>query len=257
MRAVSLFSGSCGNCTYIDLGKKKILIDAGGSAKAIVQALCRIGSDMGMISDIFITHEHSDHTHALNVLLKKYPVKVHITESTAKAMEIKENTLLSYCAQIHGNEFEYELFDGCLINAFSVPHDSKACVGYKITNNGQSIGIATDLGYVTQRVYDTLCGCRAVMIEANHDTDMVREGNYPQSLKARILSGGGHLSNTDCAEICAALARKGTASILLSHLSKENNTPVRAYDTVYSSIKKYGVKLAVADRDCPTELEII
>ena len=254
MRAVSLFSGSSGNCTLVDTGDTKLLIDAGGSAKAVCEALERVGCRIEQIKDVFITHEHSDHTHALNVLLKKHPMRIHMTKRTAEAMNIEKGSQLYLCAVVYDGEFETSVAD-CTVRAFTVPHDSESCVGYRIDRGDESVGIVTDIGYVTQRVYDCLCGCLDVMIEANHDREMVRCGCYPAALKRRILSGGGHLSNDDCAEISGALARQGTKRIHLMHLSRENNTPDRALDAVRGATDPYGVKVTVSRPDCPTFLE--
>lgn len=255
MRAVSLFSGSSGNCTLIDTGKKRILIDAGGSARAICEALEEVGSDIALINAIFITHEHSDHTHSLDVLLKKHPIPVHIMKNTYDALNVKEGSALHACAIVHEGEYIEDIGSGCTVEAFYVPHDSVCCVGYKIISDCDSVGVVTDIGYVTQRVYDCLCGCNAVMIEANHDIDMVKRGSYPASLKRRILSGGGHLSNRDCAQISGALARQGTKSILLMHMSLENNDPEIALNEVCASVNAYGVTVGVAKSDCPTVLK--
>ena len=253
MRVISLYSGSSGNCTLIEAGESTVLVDAGGSARALVTALERIGSSILRVTDIFITHEHGDHTHALSALLKKHPCRVHITDPSANALHIRENSLLDACLCRHGTEFSYDLGE-LHIDAFPVPHDSFACVGYKFTYHGESVGIVTDIGYVTQTVYDCLCGCKAVMIEANHDREMVRCGSYPAALKARILSGGGHLSNDDCAEISGAWARQGTKKLLLAHLSEENNTPEIALETVKKATDPYGVEVNAAKRDEPTVL---
>lgn len=248
-----MFSGSSGNCTVVELEKRTVLIDAGGSARAICEGLNRIGSDICRVTDIFITHEHSDHTHALGALLKKYPIRVHMTSDTAKSLGVAEGSPLSYCLITYGREYICNMPD-CTVEAFEAPHDSACCVGYRITEGGFSVGIVTDVGYITQRVYDRLCGCEAVVIEANHDVDMVKNGRYPEVLKRRILSGGGHLSNDGCAEIAAALARQGTKKLMLAHLSDENNTPEIACACVSSAVSPYGVSVVCADRDEATEL---
>ncbi len=253
MKVISLYSGSSGNCTLIEAGESTVLVDAGGSARALVTALERIGSSILRVTDIFITHEHGDHTHALSALLKKHPCRIHITDPSANALQIRENCLLDACLVRHGTEYSYDLGE-LHIDAFPVPHDSFACVGYKFTYHGESVGIVTDIGYVTQTVYDCLCGCHAVMIEANHDREMVRCGSYPAALKARILSGGGHLSNDDCAEISGAWARQGTKKLMLAHLSEENNTPEIALQTVKRATDPYGVDVCAAKRDEPTVL---
>lgn len=252
MTVVNLYSGSGGNCTYVKVGDRRILIDAGGTFKALSRELNKIDVDFREITDIFITHEHGDHTHALSVFLKKHPTRVHMTKTVAKAMGIKDDSVLFPCTFTYENEFFVELSNGCKIKAFIVPHDSLQCVGYVIDDGEERVGIATDLGYATQNVYDSLRGCTSVIIEANHDTEMVRNGCYPQALKTRILSGGGHLSNTDCAELCSALARAGTKKIMLTHLSRENNTVECAFNTVNEGIKKYGVSLFVSKCDKAT-----
>lgn len=254
MRVISLYSGSQGNATLIDLGTRRILIDAGGSAKTLVAALNALSYTPEQITDIFITHEHSDHTHGLQVLAKKHRIPVHMTERSAAALSLPEDCALRACLTCHPDEYLYAFNDGVTVEAFAAPHDSVACVGYRISDGHTSVGIVTDLGYVTQRVYDRLCGCEAVMIEANHDVDLVRGGPYPPALKHRILSGGGHLSNTDCAEIAAALAKKGTKAILLAHLSRENNTPALALAAVREAVASYDVSVAVASPDEATVL---
>ncbi len=252
MRVISLYSGSSGNCTLIEAGENTFLIDAGGSAKALTAALEKVGVDLCRISDIFITHEHGDHTHALSALLKKHPCRVHITEPSADALNIP-CVALENCLVRHGTEFSLDVGD-CHITAFPVPHDSRACVGYRFTYGDTSVGVVTDIGYVTQTVYDSLCGCQAVIIEANHDREMVRCGSYPAVLKARIISGGGHLSNDDCAEISGAWARQGTKKLMLAHLSEENNTPDIALKTVKAATDPYGVTVCTAKRDEATVL---
>ncbi len=254
LRVISLFSGSKGNCTLIDTGRTRILIDAGGSTKAISEALQKAGYALSDIAAVFITHEHSDHTHGLAVLAKKYRLPIHMTEASAKMLHPADHSPLAACLVTHPPEYRLQLDEDSEIEAFAAPHDSVCCVGYRVSCRGFAVGIATDLGYVTQRVYDRLLGCKAVVLESNHDRDMVRNGSYPAALKQRILSGGGHLSNDDCAEAAGALARGGTKAFLLAHLSQENNTPEAAVTTVLRSVSHYGVTVCAASPDEPTIL---
>ncbi len=254
LRVISLFSGSKGNCTLVDTGRTRILIDAGGSAKAIDAALGKVGCRLSDIAAVFVTHEHGDHTCGLAALAKKYRLPVHMTEASARCLCIPEDSPLRECLVTHEGEFLLPLDEESAVEAFAAPHDSAACVGYRITCRGCSVGIATDLGYVTQRVYDRLRGCKAVVLESNHDREMVKNGPYPAALKRRILSGGGHLSNDDCAEAAGALARSGTRAILLAHLSKENNTPETALAAVRQAVDEYGVTVLAASPDEPTVL---
>ena len=254
LRVMSLFSGSKGNCTLIDTGDARLLIDAGGSAKAITDALAKVGYRPEDIDAIFVTHEHGDHTCGLATLIKKHPVPVHMMRASAEALCLPTCSPLREHLVIHDGEFVLTIGEQSTVEAFLAPHDSVCCVGYRVTCGSTSVGIATDLGYVTQRVYDRLRGCKAVVLEANHDRDMVKNGPYPDSLKRRILSGGGHLSNDDCAEVAGALARSGTRAILLAHLSKENNTPSCALCTVKHAVEEYGVTVLAAAPDEPTVL---
>ena len=252
LRVISLFSGSKGNCTLVDTGCARFLIDAGGSAKTIMEAMAKAGYALTDLDAVFITHEHSDHTHGLSVLTKKHPLPVHITEASAKALAPPAGSPLASCLVTHPGEYIVSPSENCTVEAFAIPHDSICCVGYRITCPHGTVGVATDLGYITQRVYDRLLGCEAVILEANHDRDMVKNGPYPAALKQRILSGGGHLSNDDCAEVAGALARGGTKAILLAHLSQENNTPTIAVQTVLRAVERYGVTVAAAGPDEPT-----
>lgn len=253
LSVVSLFSGSKGNCTLVTAGEDRILIDAGRTAKAVVSALGSVGCEMENISAIFVTHEHCDHVSALPVLAKRYGMPIHMTRRSAEAMPLVEGSPLIGCLKLHDGEFRVILPGGAEICAFSVPHDSRECVGYRITFEGRSIGVVTDIGYVTKRVFDMLFGCDTVMIEANHDKDMVRNGRYPEALKQRILSGGGHLSNDDCAELVSMLAKNGTRHIILAHLSEENNTPDIALETVGKALVDRRADLVAACADSVTE----
>ncbi len=253
LRIVSLFSGSKGNCTLIDTGRTRLLVDVGGSAKAITDGLAGLGYGLADVDAILITHEHTDHTHALPVLLKKQPIPVHITVPSARKLCPQPEPHVEACLVKHPAEFSV-VFGDCVAEAFLAPHDSVCCVGYRITCESRSVGIATDLGYVTQRVYDRLLGCEAVVLESNHDRTMVKQGPYPPALKERILSGGGHLSNDDCAKVAKALAKEGTKALLLAHLSQENNTPEVALQAVRPAVEPFGCSVLAAHPHTPTVL---
>ncbi|MBP3919460.1 MAG: MBL fold metallo-hydrolase [Clostridia bacterium] len=278
LRIISLFSGSKGNCTLVRFGDIRILVDAGMSCRAIERALAAIGESPKDIRAVFITHEHSDHTKALPVFLKKYPVPVHLTEPTAK--ELIRAGFPSDCFAIHTGVFSVtvkdqiagsEHTDQICIRSFPVPHDSCACVGYRFsfeTANGEETeflpaeyaAIATDMGCVTEEIKNALRGVKALILESNHDENMLMMGSYPYELKRRILSDHGHLSNGSAASFLCELVAQGTKHILLAHLSPENNTPELAYLTVQAALQKQGFvqnqdfALQVARRDSPVTL---
>ncbi len=228
--AYTLFSGSGGNCTYVTNGKTEILIDAGKSCLAIEKALNALGTSLAGISDIFITHEHSDHTCGLEVISKKYNIPVHFAYPSYDKC-VQGGTYLKRSAVRHEVIFEKSIGDVC-VKSFEVPHDSMQNLGYLISDGEDTFGTATDMGHVTEKLAFTLKDCRCVLIEANHDKKMLASGPYPQFLKERILSPYGHLSNDNCAMLACFLADNGVKCITLGHLSKENNLPKLAYDTV-------------------------
>lgn len=253
-KAYTLFSGSGGNCIFVRRGDTRILIDMGKSARAVERALAEIGEDPASISAIFITHEHCDHTRGLDVFTKKRPIPIHITEPSAMAArgcDLARSLFVTHNA--HGFE---ETVGDLRIRAFEIPHDSAANVGYIISPadvpeaEAERVGVATDIGFVTDTIKNSLCGCRYVILESNHDPFMLRTGPYPAQLKRRIASRGGHLSNEECAVLAAQLADAGTCRFLLAHLSKENNEPRLACSAVGSALG-----CALCGADCPPEAE--
>lgn len=262
MLFTTLFSGSGGNCSYIKSGDTEILIDAGGSAKRIECALGQLDTKIQNISAIYITHEHSDHVASLPVLLKHTKIPVYITMESARCMcDPKHLDLYKECFYIIKPENVYETGDISLI-PFETPHDSAMSVGYRICSQSEKecIGYATDTGHVSDNMKKFLRGCKRVIVESNHDVEMLKNGPYPPYLKKRILSKNGHLSNEDCAEFLCSLVDGGCESIILAHLSKENNTPEAALSASTRSLTDHGVKigkdllLEVAPEKCVCEL---
>ena len=256
-RIVSLYSGSGGNSTFIRIGETAILIDAGKSARALCKALCDIGESIESISTIFITHEHTDHISALEVLTKKHPMPIHITEGSAEKIYARCAEHLLSCLVAERTEFSVELED-MRVSSFRTPHDSRMSVGYRIEffdgEEKHSIGYATDIGYISEDIRENLLGCEAVVLESNHDVDMLRDGPYPYDLKQRVASKRGHLSNCECAAFATELADHGTRAIMLAHLSKENNEPCLALDETESAVSGFSVSVTVAHPDEPREM---
>ena len=256
VRIFSLYSGSTGNAFLIDCPRGAILIDAGKSAKRLDLALKSAGIDPDRIGAILVTHEHSDHVSALPVWLKKHPVPVHLQGACAYRLE-KETSVEPYLCK-HPPVYSCEIC-GIRVTSFPTPHDSHGSVGYRMeipTEDGEilSLGYATDIGYVSREVEEGLRGCHAVILESNHDPDMLMMGPYPYDLKRRIASRRGHLSNGDSAAFAAELCANGTKCLMLAHLSQENNTPDTAYDACVSSVGDAGVRICVAHPEEITEL---
>lgn len=234
----TLYSGSSGNSIYVKYGNTEFLVDAGVSTTMIERALNALGTSLTNISAIFITHEHIDHTYALEVISKKYKIPVHFTAPSYNEF-VKSGTFLSKCALSH--EVIYcEKVGEVSIKSFEIPHDAKQNVGYIIKTKSETFGIATDIGHITDEIVSSLSECDKIIIEANHDINMLKCGTYPEYLKRRILSQRGHLSNDDCATLICTLAEKGVKSFTLAHLSKENNTEEIAFNTVNASLVRNG-----------------
>ena len=258
----TLYSGSSGNSVYFNLCGHEFLIDAGKSARTLCRALRDIGSDISGIEAIFITHEHADHTGALDVLTKKHHIPVHVCGRSAMKLKSVGGAGLRDCIIEHPPVFSIKLGDDIEISSFVTPHDSLGSVGYRIEyceKNGEemakrAIGLATDIGHITDSIRGGLTGCRDVILESNHDIEMLMCGPYPEHLKMRIMSSRGHLSNSDCAAFAAQLCEKGTKNLLLAHLSEENNEPSLALSEVRASVADEGVHIAVADRENPVRL---
>ena len=253
VKVYTLFSSSSGNCHYLRLGSKELLVDAGKNAKAVCSALESIGADIKNISSVYVTHEHSDHTSALRVLQKKNDsMTLHMHTLCADAVS-DAGVDVSRCVRLNAGDTLED--DGVMIRAFGVCHDSRACLGYRIeyTENDATvrIGIATDVGHLTCEVAEGLLGCDYVIVESNHDPEMLKTGPYPEYLKARIFSSSGHLPNESCAKLCSYLTKLGTSRIMLAHISSENNDPTLALRLTEDAVSNESVTVRCARRDMP------
>ncbi len=243
-RYCSLFSGSSGNSTYLASPRGGILVDVGVSCKRIVEALEARQIDPRTLHGIFITHEHTDHVSGLTVFLKHYPMPVYATGGTLCALEEKNLLPPGTDARVmEGPVFTADMY----VSSFATPHDSRESCGYRICfSDERTAVIATDIGFVTDTVRAATAGADLVHLESNHDIAMLQNGPYPYTLKTRVLGNGGHLSNVACAPLAAELMKGGSTRFVLSHLSKENNTPELAHSTVNEALSADG---AVNGRD--------
>lgn len=242
LQIATLASGSSGNCTLVSDGKTHILIDAGISARRITTGLKALGIDPGELSAILITHEHSDHICGLNTLKKQINFRLCATTPTARQLCYRmtelENRLHTFEP---GGDFE---LGSLYIQSFPTLHDSACPVGYTVTDsNGAKMALATDLGVVTEMVEQSVAGADLAIIEANYDLNTLREGTYPPFLKERILSDHGHLSNEMGGELALHAVEQGARTVILGHLSQENNTPQLAYSAVECAMTSGGVRV--------------
>ena len=232
MRLVTFASSSTGNCALVSAGGH-ILIDAGISLRRIRSHLSLSGLTPENISGVLITHEHSDHISGLAMLVKHHKIPVYAPAAVAAFLRGSIPGIEPCLWEIAPDE-AFSL-GGMNIRAFPTPHDARQSVGYRI-ESGAVFGFATDMGHVTEEVVSGLLGADAVVIEANHDVNMLLDGPYPAYLKQRVLSDRGHLSNEDSAALGLCLAESGTQTIVLGHLSRENNTPSLACRTVRQAL---------------------
>lgn len=242
IRFCTLFSSSSGNSIYISDGRTNILVDAGVSASKIVNSLGELGVCPESIDAILVTHEHSDHVSGIGVLTRKYGIPVYANDSTILGFSHGGSAPIPECVKSLTSGEETAI-GSLVVRPFRTPHDSRESVGYTVTSGDVKIAVATDTGCVTKPLLTALAGSYAVLIEANHDETMVKEGMYPYPLKRRILSDSGHLSNDNCAWLATQLALWGTKHIAIGHLSENNNTPEKAYDAVHKRLSENGFKV--------------
>ncbi|MBR2801549.1 MAG: MBL fold metallo-hydrolase [Erysipelotrichaceae bacterium] len=244
MQIIPFGSGSTGNSFYIELGDHRFLIDMGigyRKVKAVLESHERRLED---IEAVFLTHGHADHIKAAKALGNHLSCKVYANETVMYPIR----NIAPERAVLDVNE-EKEVLPGLQVRMFSVPHDYVRTCGYSFVCEGKKLSYVTDCGRMNEKIFKELCGSDVVIIEANHDVEMLKKGSYPHFLKKRILSEYGHLSNDDCADTVARLYESGTRNFLLAHLSRENNTPERALQTVKERMGKKEIFLYA----CPVE----
>jgi phosphoribosyl 1,2-cyclic phosphodiesterase len=216
-----LASGSKGNAVYIETGGTRLLIDAGLSGVEILNRLALIGVEAASINGILISHDHSDHTRCAGTLARKLKIPVLVSHRTRKAVE----KLLHKCQVTEFESGSAFTFRDISIDPFQTTHDAVDPHGFVIDSGEGRYGHATDFGIVTRLVTEKLRKCRALVIEANHDEDMLMNGPYPWHLKQRIKSRHGHISNTESMGLLENLLHEGLQGVFLAHLSETNNDP--------------------------------
>jgi phosphoribosyl 1,2-cyclic phosphodiesterase len=243
---------------FIASDKAKILIDAGLPGKKIDMALQEINQSPNDISGIFITHEHSDHIKGIGVLSRKYDIPIYANADTWSAMESSIGKVKEHNIKVIDKRSVTEIND-MSIKAFNIPHDAAAPMGYTVSSAGKSISVATDFGTFTREIFNNIKDSEVILLESNHDVNMLKFGPYPYTLKRRILSEIGHLSNDDCGNAIVELSKcSAQKNIILGHLSNTNNQPDLAYQTVLNVLSENGIRqkediiLTMANRHNPS-----
>ncbi len=258
LKICSLYSGSSGNCIFVEGGSTRLLVDCGVSGKRIEQALASINVDIKSIDAILLTHEHSDHICSVGIVHRKTGADIYANNETLDAScpcfgKICEDS-------VHAFDGSFCVGD-ILVTPFAIPHDAAKPVGFSFSDGAGKVSVATDIGHITDDIMENISGSDCVLLESNHDVDMLLSGPYPYQLKKRILSDKGHLSNENAGLVCSELIKSGTEDIILGHLSGHNNHPDLCYVTVRSVLEAQGLKpcdyrLAVASREMPGDLHI-
>lgn len=249
-----LYSGSSGNCTFIEAGAVRLLVDAGLTGSRIEQALNAVGAPADTITAMLVTHEHIDHVRGLGVLSRRHKIPIYANAACWDAMSSSIGEIPPACVRVIETGRDFYIKD-VNITPFSIPHDAAEPVGYTFAQGGWKAGVLTDVGHVDERLIDAVSDCDILLLEANHDVDMLKAGPYPYALKQRILSHKGHLSNEDSGRALCRLFSRGLHNAVLGHLSAENNDEHVALATVQGALREEGIlsnmRIALAHRDRP------
>lgn len=257
MDLCSITSGSSGNCIYIGSENASVLVDVGISGKRIEAGLNQIERTTADMDGILITHEHSDHIQGLGVLARRHQIPIYATAGTIEA--IKRSSSVGVIADELFCEIQADdsfFIEDLEINPFSISHDAADPVAYRVNQGEKSVGVVTDLGVYTDYTIEHLRGVDALLMEANHDINMLQVGSYPYRLKQRILGSRGHLSNENAGRMLCEILHDKMKAVFLGHLSQENNYEALAFEAVCAEVtlgdNPYKAKdfyISVAKRD--------
>ena len=251
----NLYSGSSGNCSYIETDKTKILIDCGVSSKKIEEALNLVGTNLNEIDAILISHEHSDHIKGLSAICKNYKIPIYANNPTFT--NINQNIPDDLKNKFKTNE-HFEI-GNIKIFPFAIPHDAADPCGFNLFYNNKKLTVATDIGHMDTKILHNLDESNFLLLESNYEINMLKCSKYPYALKRRILGPNGHLSNDEAGLAISELLKNGVNNIMLGHLSEQNNFPELAYQTVMDSIISKNIdtknlSLQIADRYKPNNV---
>jgi phosphoribosyl 1,2-cyclic phosphodiesterase len=250
----SLFSGSSGNVIFVSDGKTRILIDVGISTKRIIDALHSINEDPSMLDAVLITHEHIDHIAGAGSISRRFDIPIYANEGTWNAMQFGLGDIKCKNRVVFSTDEQFYI-DDILVHAFPIPHDAAEPVGYNLYAANRKITVATDIGKMDTRLMSRMEKSDLLMLESNHDVEMLMNGSYPWPLKKRISGGSGHLSNDTAARVVTNLAKMNMYTFILGHLSRENNSPGLAERTTCDMLEENDIRpgkdiyLDIAQRD--------
>ena len=238
----SLASGSSGNSQYIETEKIKVLVDVGLSGKRTQELLSSIEVEANTIDCILITHEHKDHIKGAGILSRRFNIPIYANENTWNNMRLELGKIKEENIKVFKTNCDFEIGD-LGIASFKVFHDAIEPVGYSFYNKGKKISIVTDTGCIDNEIKNKIRNSNLLVIESNHDTEMLRLGSYPWFLKKRVSGEQGHLSNDDAGNLLKEVLMGNNEKVLLGHLSRENNFPELAYQTVSNILNESGINV--------------
>lgn len=259
VKIATLASGSGGNSTVVAFGRDILLTDCGISCKRITEGLKSLGIEPSDLKGVLITHEHKDHIAGLKILMKRYRLPVFATLGTlTEITRFNRDMDKSLMYKIDSGK-SFRIGD-VRVNSFSIPHDAAEPVGFTFEGFGKKLAVCTDIGRITDEITENLRNSSAMVVEANHDVRMLEAGAYPYSLKRRILSDIGHLSNENSGKLISEVWHEGLKHIFLGHLSSENNLPELAKQTVKCELMERNIGyesitvIETAKKDTPSEM---
>lgn len=238
LRILPVASGSTGNCMFLEIDGRHLMIDLGVSASMLRSAMAANGFSWEDVDAVLITHTHSDHVRGLGVCMKRIRAPIFMSHTSKNTLMLENATALNYSART-------EILPDLWVTAIPTSHDCPGSIGFLIETANTRFGYLTDLGVIPEGVTELFSGCDCIVLESNHDEEMLRYGPYPAYLKRRILSEHGHLSNEACAEALAQFAETGTECFFLAHLSQENNRPSLALESARKATAGRNVELEV------------
>lgn len=254
MEFCSIYSGSSGNCLYVGSEETRILVDAGLTGKRIQDGMKEAGIAPDTIDAILITHEHSDHIKAAGILSRRFNLPIYASDGTWEAMERFIGPIKPENIKTFSNYEPFEVGDMTVV-PYEIPHDAAQPCGYSIIQGKSKVSIATDIGHITDTVKKSICDSDLILLESNHDVEMLKVGPYPYNLKLRILSNEGHLSNENAGKLICEIFNSKIKKVMLGHLSHTNNYPELALRTVLSVLEMNGIQdgrdldVGIAHRD--------
>lgn len=247
IKLIPLFSSSKGNCTYVETDSTSLLVDVGISCKRLLNKLEELKINPETIEGILVTHEHSDHIKGIKVFANKYKIPVYATEKTWEYL--KSSIILpEQQTRIFVPNYSFNI-GNIKVQPFNIPHDAIDPCGFSFFCNNEKVTVATDIGCINEYLLSNMLDSKSILLESNHDVNMLKTGPYPWQLKQRIIGNYGHLSNDTSAKVIEILAKNGTKNFILGHLSEENNFPELAKETICSHLKVNNINISTLNID--------